>query len=103
MLLMKGLASVPTAFAPVDRSTASIRPKLVWVLASEKIGDNAQAVALAAALGWPTQVKHLRYHRPRHPILSRLTCSGRFPLDCSESSVLAPPWPDLVIGCGRRS
>ncbi len=75
--------------------------KRVWVLAGEKPGDNAQCLALAAALGWPTEVKQLKYRAARGAL--RLPGAERFPLDRAASSPLAPPWPYLVIGAGRRS
>ncbi len=73
----------------------------IWVLAGDKPGDNAQCLTLAAALGWPTEVKQLRYGATRGRL--RLPWKERFPLDVAASSPLVPPWPDLVIGAGRRS
>jgi mitochondrial fission protein ELM1 len=73
---------------------------LVWVLASEKVGDNAQAFALASALGWTTEIKYVQY-LPRQPGFS--ATSAVFRIDRAASSAIDPPWPDLVIGCGRRS
>ena len=72
------------------------------MLAGDKPGDNAQCLSLAAALGWPTEVKQLRYREVSRGLLRR-TRKPRFPLDPETSSPLEPPWPDLVIGCGRRS
>ena len=73
-----------------------------WVLVGDKPGDNAQCLALAAALGWPTEVKQLRYRElGRSPF--RPLGDARFALDSAASSPLTPPWPDLVIGCGCRS
>src|SRR5262245_33065928 len=74
----------------------------IWVLAGDKTGDNAQCMTLAAALGWPTEVKHLRYHEVSRGLVKR-TQKPRFLLDSDNSSPLEPPWPDLVIGAGRRS
>lgn len=72
------------------------------MLAGDKPGDNAQCLALAASLGWATETKQLVY---RSPGRSRWRPFGgaRFVLDPAQSSALEPPWPDLVIGCGRRS
>jgi len=74
----------------------------VWVLAGEKPGDNAQLLSLASALGWPFEVKQLRFGAPRSRLV---TLAGReqFPLDPAATSPLAAPWPDLVLGCGQRS
>ncbi len=75
----------------------------IWVLAGDKPGDNAQSLSLADALGWPTEVKHLRYIPVPKPLAGKFSSIDRFPLDRAQSSPLEPPWPDLVIGCGRRS
>jgi mitochondrial fission protein ELM1 len=78
----------------------------VWVLVGDKTGDNAQSLSLAAALGWPTEEKRLHYRpAPKRSLVGRVTDAhvDRFPLDRERSSRLDPPWPDLVIGCGRRS
>ena len=72
------------------------------MLAGDKSGDNAQCMALATALGWPVEIKQLRFrHRGRG--VHRPFGEVRFALDPAKSSPLEPPWPDLVIGCGRRS
>lgn len=84
------------------RSRATADARRIWVLAGEKPGDNAQSLSLATALGWPTEVKQLRYGS-RGPSPFPPFAEVRFPLDVGASSPLEPPWPDLVIGCGRRS
>ena len=74
---------------------------LVWVLQGLRPGDNAQARELAARLSALTETKHVRYNW-----LYRLP---NFLLGAGLASVregaedLTPPWPDLVIGIGRRS
>lgn len=85
------------------RAEAMTGARRIWVLAGEKPGDNAQALSLAEALGWQTEVKQLRYLKGKKPLAAKLSGSDRFPLDRAASSPLVPPWPDLVIGCGRRS
>jgi mitochondrial fission protein ELM1 len=77
-------------------------PRRIWVLVGDKTGDNAQCLSLAAELGWLTDVKELHYREVRRPLLGRAR-SPRFLLDPGASSPLEPPWPDLVIGCGRLS
>jgi mitochondrial fission protein ELM1 len=79
-----------------------VEPRRIWVLAGDKPGDNAQCLSLAAAIGWPTEVKRLHYRDRGRGALARLR-GPRFALDVEASSPLTPPWPDLVIGCGRRS
>jgi uncharacterized protein len=67
-----------------------------------KAGDNAQVSALADALGWPYEIKRFQYNRfevvPN--FLLGVTLRG---IAAGRSSDLQPPWPDLVIGAGRRN
>lgn len=76
--------------------------KTVWVLLGQKAGDNNQVLALAEALGWPWREQHIRAHSwellPH--LLFGVTLAG---IDRRTSSVLTPPWPDLVISAGRRN
>jgi mitochondrial fission protein ELM1 len=72
------------------------------VLTGHKAGDNTQVLALAAALGWPFEVKRFRY-RPYELLTNRalgVTLAG---VDSAGSSPLRPPWPQLVITAGRRN
>ena len=67
-----------------------------------KAGDNGQLLALAEALGWPVEEKHLVYRRTE--ILTNLfagpTLAG---LVRERSSPLEPPWPELILSAGRRN
>lgn len=72
----------------------------VWILQSPHSGDNTQLRALAGALGWPVEVKKLRYkgHEGLLRLASLATLAG---VDLAASSPLVAPWPDLVICSGR--
>jgi len=72
----------------------------VWVISDGRAGMENQALGLAERLGLPFEKirlapkgwqTHLPPHRWPAP-LAALTNPERF----------APPWPDLMIGCGRR-
>jgi mitochondrial fission protein ELM1 len=83
-----------------DSNTPPVPLPHVWVLTNPHPGNRIQAIALAEALGWPFEVKELHFapwnrQQRRFPFLP-LT----FGLDRRKSPVLAPPWPDLVIGVG---
>ena len=78
------------------------RQPRVWVLTGHKAGDNTQVLALAGALGWPTEVKHFRY-RATELLSNRVLGVTLAGIDRSASSTLEPPWPDLVITAGRRN
>ena len=90
------------ADALADREEAGA-PR-VWALLGHRAGDNAQVRALAEALPWPAEVKHLAWRRPRPPwtplYARRATLS---PLDRKAREALVPPWPDLVVSIGWRS
>lgn len=82
------------------------QPPLVWVLDAYRAGERTQLRALAqgleAALGWPYQVKSLRYRKFefRANIFRGTSLNG---VDSEGSDRLAPPWPDLVLSMGMRN
>lgn len=70
------------------------------MLKSPHSGDNTQLRALAAALGWPVEVKHLAYRR-HEGVLRLFGLPTLASIDPARSSPLQPPWPDLAICSGR--
>ena len=77
-------------------------PPRVWLMMGHKAGDNSQVLALAEAMGWPFEIKHFAYRRTE--LLTNLVCGPTLAgVVKSESSDLAPPWPDLIITAGRRN
>lgn len=75
---------------------------IIWVLEGQKVGDNTQGRELAARVGGHIEIRSLRYNllcKAPNFILGESLVS----LDRRASSALAAPWPDLVIGVGRRS
>ncbi len=77
-------------------------PPRTWCLLGRKAGDNAQVTALADALGWPWEPRHIvaRSWELLPQLALRVTLAG---IDRHASSPLAPPWPDLVLTAGRRN
>lgn len=77
-------------------------PVPVWVLADSAPGHRNQALAVAEALGAPFITKPLVYgSRARIPNV--LLGSGLSHLAEAPKQSIAPPWPKLVIGAGRRT
>jgi uncharacterized protein len=74
----------------------------VWVLTGDKLGDTAQALSLAKRLGWPYEIRRLRWNACWR-LHNLLLGASLLSLDRRRSDPLQPPWPDLVIGVGRRS
>jgi len=62
-----------------------------------RAGDNNQLLALAEGLGWPFVQKPIAYNQLRRfPLLRKgLTIVAE-----KSRALIAPPWPDLVIGVG---
>ncbi len=75
---------------------------VIWVLHDGKPGMISQAVGLAEAVGFPFIEKPLTVRHPWGWLPPQMWPS---PLRAvrSRQSGLAPPWPDLVIGCGRNT
>jgi mitochondrial fission protein ELM1 len=75
---------------------------LVWVLHDGKAGMASQALGLAEATGFPFVEKSLTIHLPWAFLPPQLWLA---PLAAvSDNGLkLRPPWPDLVIGCGRNT
>lgn len=83
-------------------SNVRARTPLVWILKGPKLGDYAQLLALANAIGWPFVTKTLHFrgfelllHAQRMPTLAALKRAASDPL--------VPPWPDIVLTAGRRN
>jgi mitochondrial fission protein ELM1 len=74
----------------------------VWVLDAYRAGERTQLRALATALGWPFEIKTLRYRRTglASALFLRNDLKG---VDPAGSDPLAPPWPDLVLSIGMRN
>jgi mitochondrial fission protein ELM1 len=85
----------PVAAGPADSP-------LVWVLHDGKPGMASQALGLAEATGFPFVEKRLSVRPPWAWLPPQLWLA---PLRAARTGAgrLVPPWPDLVIGCGRLS
>jgi mitochondrial fission protein ELM1 len=75
---------------------------LTWVLTTGEAGMRSQAVGLAEAVGLPIEEKRVALRRPWTWLPGGLLPMPLFALR-AEGDRLAPPWPTLVVGCGRRS
>jgi hypothetical protein len=86
---------------PVQYSEARAFPPLVWVLHDRKAGMRSQALGLAEATGFDLVEKPLDVGWPWRGLPPRL-----WPLSLNtiaQEGRPRPPWPDLVIGCGRNT
>lgn len=77
------------------------RPR-IWLLLGHRRGDNNQVLALGEALGLPFETRTMTYKwlaRLRMKLFK--TDIGH--LKPAARRWLQPPWPDLIIGIGRRT
>jgi mitochondrial fission protein ELM1 len=78
------------------------KPPRVWLLLGARRGDNNQLLALAEALGVPFETRTMGYGRFAKVRLKLFARSIRH-VDRASRQWLQPPWPDLVMGIGRRT
>jgi uncharacterized protein len=74
----------------------------VWLLIGRRRGDNNQVLALGEALGLPFETRTMFYKWTAR-IRMKLFPEGIGHLTPASRRWLQPPWPDLVIGIGRRT
>jgi uncharacterized protein len=85
------------ALPSVD-AVSAVSP-VIWVLHDGKAGMASQALGLAEATGFSFIEKRLRVYFPWTCLPPRLW----FLALAATEPRLSPPWPDLVIGCGRNT
>lgn len=73
----------------------------VWLILSNRLGDNNQLFALAEALGFPFEAKDLHYNQLRR--IPFLNAEGLRTVVRRHRKLIEPPWPDLVIAAGYQS
>lgn len=74
----------------------------IWLLLGHRRGDNNQVLALGEGLGLPFETRTMAYKWTTRPRL-KLFPEGIGHLKPDSRQWLQPPWPDLVIGVGRRT
>jgi mitochondrial fission protein ELM1 len=74
----------------------------IWVLTDGRPGHDHQALGVAEALGWPFAVRRIDYG-PLAALPNLLLGRSTRGLGPGARRTLTAPWPDLVIGAGRRT
>lgn len=74
----------------------------VWVLADDRPGNRSQCLGVARVLGLPFAQKDIKYG-PLVRLHNALLGASFAAITPASRALLTPPWPDLVIGAGRRS
>lgn len=75
------------------------QPK-IWLLTNDAVGLRNQALGLAEHIGWPYELKLVNLTKPWRWLPGHWLPQAHTRLT-PESSPLTPPWPDVIISCGR--
>lgn len=86
-----------------EHSTEVPKGRTCWVLTDGRAGNLSSALGLAEAVGLEIVEKTVVLAKPWVWLPPRFWPPGILGIDTSASSLIEPPWPDLVISCGRRS
>ncbi|MET0255226.1 MAG: mitochondrial fission ELM1 family protein [Luteibacter sp.] len=86
----------------MPKSTTIGAHDLCWVVTDGASGNRRQALALAEALTPSIREVVIELRAPWSWAAPRLLPGGRLALGRDDESLL-PPWPTLVIGCGRAA
>jgi mitochondrial fission protein ELM1 len=78
------------------------KPPRIWLLLGHRRGDNGQLLALGEALCVPFETRTIHYNWQAR-VRMKLSRMGIGHVTRDSRRWLRPPWPDLVIGIGRRS
>lgn len=73
-----------------------------WILSDGKPGNANPCLGLAEAVGYPITVKQITARPPWSWLPPGLWLAPLRAADAG-SDALTPPWPDLLIACGRQS
>jgi mitochondrial fission protein ELM1 len=74
-----------------------------WAVSDGAAGNARQARALADALGLATRNVEVRLRQPWDALAPRFVSGAHNAIRDAAGQPLAPPWPDIAIGCGRRA
>ncbi|HYG85031.1 MAG TPA: mitochondrial fission ELM1 family protein [Azospirillum sp.] len=73
-----------------------------WVITGGSAGMENQCLGLAEAMGIEPVVKRVKLRSPWRQLSPFLRIGNRFAAG-PHGDPIQPPWPDLVISCGRQS
>lgn len=73
-----------------------------WVITDGSAGMENQCLGLAEAMGIVPVVKRVKLRSPWRQFSPFLRIGNRFAAG-PDGDPIRPPWPDLVISCGRKS
>ncbi len=76
---------------------------LCWAISDGAAGNERQVLALARALALTPRRLRIQLRQPWAALAPHLVSGARHAIVDEAGAALAPPWPDIAIGCGRRA
>jgi uncharacterized protein len=92
----------PASFASVSLAREVSAVPTVWVLHDGKAGMRSQALGLGEATGFHLVERPLVIRPPWSVLPPQVWPLSRYAVP-RGGVLFAPPWPDVVIGCGRNT
>lgn len=78
--------------------------KTCWTITDGSAGMDSQCLGLADALGLEAVVKRVRRHAPQAVLPPHWLPPRLFLNEAADPATrIAPPWPDVLISCGRTA
>jgi len=85
----------------MNRTASAPHSPRIWLLLSDKQGDNKQVQCLADSLGYACETRviypHARFIKGKPWFRASIAH-----IDTTRSDPLQPPWPDILLTIGRR-
>jgi mitochondrial fission protein ELM1 len=73
----------------------------IWALIDDRAGHSTQTLGLADRLGVAYHTKRIEYN-VLAALPNALNATGTWHLNAASKNSVRPPYPKMVIGCGRR-
>jgi mitochondrial fission protein ELM1 len=96
------MVALPVSLDPPPPSPEDRTQPVAWVLHDGKAGMASQALGLAEAAGLPFVERRLTVRAPWAWLPPQLWVAPLAAVS-DHGLPLRPPWPDVVIGCGRNT
>lgn len=74
---------------------------MIWGLVDDRAGHSTQTGGLLARLGVPYSIKRIEYNMLA-ALPNMFNRSGMVHVNSASKRLLAPPYPKMVVACGRR-
>ncbi|MCE3232870.1 MAG: putative nucleoside-diphosphate-sugar epimerase [Rickettsiaceae bacterium] len=75
---------------------------VIWALKDDRPGDYNQVFGVAEALGSPYEIKEIKFTKYVR-LTNLIRGSSLLGIDMEQSTKMEAPWPDIILGAGRKT